>query len=314
MKRTLIYIEPESVQNAVDLLGTVRQIYRDEPYETFALVINGDSSSLSGKFNVILEVTDENISDFDQIAVADMLVHMHQKYGFSSILIQATQWGRMLAPRVAMMLDTGIVADVTEISHSDEGLELVRPAYSGRIMAGIKIKGDGPVMMTVRPGIFSYAATNSVMTRDIEAEKLTYRNGGIRQLQKKKKTIEYDISDSNILISGGGGISNDFEALEPLAQALGGQVSASRAIVDKGIVSRNFQVGQSGKTVSPGLYIALGINGAIQHVEGLKNVNYIISVNTNKDAPICSLSDIVVEGDAVTFIKELIKKIKMENE
>jgi len=95
-----------------------------------------------------------------------------------------------------------------------------------------------------------------------------------------------------------------------LATLLHGEVSASRAIVDKGIVSRAIQVGQSGKTVSPSLYIALGIHGAIQHIEGLKDVDFIISVNTNKNAPICSISDIVVEGDALTFIHRLVEKIE----
>jgi len=112
-----------------------------------------------------------------------------------------------------------------------------------------------------------------------------------------------------VLVSGGGGVIGQFHHLERLACKLGGQVSASRKIVDHGIAPRSIQVGQSGKRVSPKLYIALGINGAVQHVEGLKQVGSIISVNLDRNAPICSLSDIVVEGDAVTFIEKLVKMI-----
>lgn len=108
----------------------------------------------------------------------------------------------------------------------------------------------------------------------------------------------------------GGGTARSFHKLESLADVLDGQVSASRKIIDKGIVSRSVQVGQSGKTVRPKLYMALGISGAIQHVEGLKNVENIIAVNTNRSAPICSLSDIVVEGDASEFIDKMVQRIR----
>ncbi len=312
MKRALIFTEQDYQNDAVDLLETVRQIYGEEPYRTYALVMNADGKDLMSLFDAVIRLSDSNIRDYDLTAAADIIAGLHSRYKFDSILMPASPRGRMLAPRVAMRLKTGIVADVTEIYRTEDRLELVRPAYSGRIMAGITVTGDGPVMMTVRSGVFTYEQKKAVHTEIIEADELPYRRGGINLLGCEEKIIEYDIRDSGVLISGGGGISGDFDSLKPLAQALGGQVSASRAIVDKGIVPRSIQVGQSGKTVSPGLYFAVGINGAIQHVEGLKNVDYIISVNTNRNAPICSLSDIVVEGDASTFITKLTNKIMEE--
>nr|MDA3941003.1 FAD-binding protein [Spirochaetia bacterium] len=114
-----------------------------------------------------------------------------------------------------------------------------------------------------------------------------------------------------VLISGGGGITGGIPQLYSLAEELNGKVSASRRIVDQGLAPRNIQVGHSGKTVSPRLYMALGINGAMQHVEGLRNVESIISVNTARNAPICSLSDIVVEGDAREFVESLTTRIKV---
>ncbi|SDQ15627.1 electron transfer flavoprotein subunit alpha/FixB family protein [Pseudovibrio sp. Tun.PSC04-5.I4] len=312
MHRALIYVEQGHKKDADDLLEVARQIHGDAPCETYALVINGDVEALIGKFDTILLVQDENIRNYDQLAVADVVAALHQEHDFSSIIVAGTQWGRMLAPRVAMQLGTGLVADVTEIVHHDEKLQLVRPAYSGRMMACIEITGNGPVMLTVRPGVFRYAGGPLKTTKILQAEGITYRTGGIRQIQSQSKKVEYDICDSDVLISGGGGVAKDFEALKPLARALRGKVSASRAIVDRGLVSRNVQVGQSGKTVSPRLYMALGIHGAIQHVVALQDVDYIISVNTNVNAPICSLSDIVVEGDAITFVENLLKKIREE--
>jgi electron transfer flavoprotein alpha subunit len=126
---------------------------------------------------------------------------------------------------------------------------------------------------------------------------------------RRSKDPPGDIRDAEILISGGGGVLGSFAELEKLASAMGGRVAASRRAVDVGVAARTIQVGQSGRTVSPTLYMALGIDGAGQHIEGLRNIESIISVNTNRHAPICSISDIVVEGDASEFIERLCRRI-----
>lgn len=314
MKRALIYIEHEHMKDGVDLIEVANKIHGVESCETYALIINADSNALLGKFDVVIKVQDEAIKNYDQMAIADVVAGLHREHGFDSIIVPGTQQGRMLAPRVAMQVKTGLVADVTEIHRCDPKVQLVRPAYGGRMMACIEITGNGPVMLTVRPGVFSYEGPESKETKVIKPQGLIYRSGGIRQIRKEEKVVEYDIRESDVLVSGGGGVSNNFGALESLAHALRGQVSASRAIVDKGLAPRSVQVGQSGKTISPNLYIALGIHGAIQHVVGINDADYIISVNTNANAPICSLSDIVVEGDAVTFIDKLLQKINEEQQ
>jgi electron transfer flavoprotein alpha subunit len=132
----------------------------------------------------------------------------------------------------------------------------------------------------------------------------------LNRISVTPKQQTYDIRESSVLVSGGGGIEKSFAKVERLAQLLGGQASASRKLVDAGIAPRSIQVGQSGKTVNPDLYIALGINGAIQHIEGIKQAKHIISVNINKDAPLSSISDIVVEGDADRFLDLLIRRIQ----
>lgn len=309
MKKVLLYMEEGNSQDVLCLLEVVRLLYMDETVQSHALVINGDSTWTQGLCDVILTLDDERLQSFDQRGISDVVTELHTRYSFDAILFLATPMGRSIAPRVAMKLHTGLVADVTGIAHDDQGLVVTRPAYGGKIMAGIRFAGDGPVMMSVRPGVFTYTQEQRVDSKLVSLEGLSYRHGSIRVLKTEEKKIAYDIRDSSVLISAGGGM-HDMQELGKLASLLGGEVSASRAVVDKGIVSRAMQVGQSGKTVSPALYIALGIHGSIQHVEGLKDVRYIISVNTKRNAPICSISDIVVEGDALPFIQQLVQRIE----
>lgn len=310
MKRCLIYLDHKQLQNSIDLLEVVRQVYDGQATETYGVAINYSVTEEIGAFDKIISVNHDAIKDYDVMAFGDVMVSLQKQWQFDCILVPATAFGRMLAPRVAMALKVGLVADVTAIRHQNGVLEMVRPAFSGRLLAGIASNSEGPTMMSIRQGVFSYEGLRTKRTQIIEFTPERTVSGGIEVLETKRKPTTYDIRESDVLISGGGGVLRDFDKLEALALQLGGQVSASRSIVDKGAAPRSIQVGQSGKTVSPKLYIALGIFGAIQHVEGLKNVENIISVNTNRHAPICSLSDIVVEGDAVEFIKQLTAKIE----
>lgn len=309
MKKSLIYIDKENHNNSIDLLEIVRQIY-GEDCETYGISINNFCSEGKGFFDNMIQVFDDNIFDNDPMIVTDVIEELHKRHDFDCILIPATNFGRMLAPRLSMRLHVGLVADVTDIKITDGVLEMIRPAFSGKIMAGILQQGMGPTMMSVRPNVFSYEAKASKDTKTIDYHPQTVRKSRLKLIETNDKVQSYDIRDSQVLISGGGGTVKNFQKLQLLADELNGQVSASRKIIDKGIAQRNIQVGQSGKTVNPKLYIAIGINGAIQHIEGLKNVENIISVNTNSNAPICSLSDLVVEGDAFEFIDKLVLKIK----
>lgn len=309
MRRVLLYVETGYEHESLSLMEVTRQLYSSEQVETYALLINSDTSIMDGICDVLLSLEDERLQPFDQKAIAEVCAQVHERYSFDAILFLATPCGRCLAPSVAMRLDTGIVADVTAIANEQGQISLIRPAYSGKLMAGIRITGDGPVMMSVRSGVFTYHGTKKVASTHVGLNDLSYRYGAIRLIETKEKNIPYDITESDVLISAGAGCP-DIARLHTLADQLGGRVSASRSVVDKGIVPRAIQVGQSGKTVSPTLYIALGIHGALQHVEGLKDIPYIISVNTDKDAPICSISDIVVEGDALGFVEKLIQRIE----
>ena len=310
MKRSLIYFDEEDFQNSIDLLEVVNQIYEDSEYETYSISFNQNDELIDGKFDYLITIKNEEIKNYDLQNITNCIEELHHIYDFDSILIPATYLGRMLAPRISMRLKIGLVADVTAIEHNNGVVEMVRPAFSGKIFAGIVNMNCKTIMMSVRPNVFVYIADYLKKTKKIQFKPTTVEPSKIRLIETKEKEKIKDIRESEVLISGGGGVIGDFEHLYLLANELNGMVSASRSIVDSGIAPRSIQVGQSGKTVSPKLYIALGIYGSLQHIEGLRNVENIISVNINKDAPICSLADIVVEGDAIEFIDKLVEKIK----
>lgn len=311
MKKCLIFLDSEQIQNSIELLEVARQMYPDEHWESYGVAINYSPVEAHGFFDFIIQVHAQNIKEYNVKEITSAISVIHKQYSFDVILIPATWCGRTLAPRLAVRLHTGLTADVTEIRHKKDTIEMVRPVFSNRLMAGIVNKSTGPIMMSVRQNVFKYSDKKDKQTKFVEFDYQSEVQTGIRQISVCEKNQSYDIRESNILVSGGGGVGKDFYRLGALAEVLKGHVAASRKIVDKGIAPRSIQVGQSGKTVSPKLYIALGIYGAIQHVEGLKNVACIISVNTNINAPICSLSDIVVEGDALLFVDLLTERIRM---
>jgi electron transfer flavoprotein alpha subunit len=168
-------------------------------------------------------------------------------------------------------------------------------------------------MMSVRPRVFTFREPVSKSAEFIDVDVQDMRTSGVQLIERREKPVARDIRDSQVLISGGGGVLRDFQLLERLAEALNGMVAASRKVVDMGRASRAIQVGQSGKIVGPRLYVAIGISGSSQHVAGIRNAEYLISVNSSRQAPICSMSDIVVEGDGRAFVEGLLERIEASN-
>jgi electron transfer flavoprotein alpha subunit len=165
-------------------------------------------------------------------------------------------------------------------------------------------------MMSVRPRVFTYREPVLKSAEFIDVDVQDMKTPGIQLIERREKSETRDKRNSEVLISGGGGVVRDFHLLERLAEALHGMVNASRKVVDMGKAPRAIQVGQSGKIVSPRLYIAIGISGSSPHVAGIRNAEYLISVNSNRHAPICSMSDIVVEGDGRAFVEGLLERIE----
>lgn len=307
MKRCLIFLERQYEQDCAGLLGAAEMLY-GEDLESTAVCADADPLCAKGRVDAIVRIPEETAAAFDVRALARVIQSLHKQNGFDCILIAATHFGRMLAPYAAALLNCGLVADVTEVRCREDGAELIRPAFGGRLMAAIEKVGDGPVMMSVRPGVFFAGECGKETSEKLFTEEVLFQES-IFLLERRSKPQRKDIRESEVLVSGGGGAMDHFELLQELADRLGGAVSASRRAVDSGKADRVIQVGQSGRFVHPKLYIAEGIYGAIQHVAGIRSAEHIIAVNTDPLAPICSLADIVVEGDAAGFTEKLIRRI-----
>lgn len=312
MYKVMIYLENNSIFDCLNLIEAANIICnKKENYEIYGVGINIEEEKCKNMLDYLINIK-ADVLQYDTMNISKCIKKVIDEYEFDAILVNANTTGRMVAPKIAMSLGTGIVADVTELEVDDEFLIMIRPAFDGKIMAGITCDRDKTVVMSIRAGIFKYEnkiSKNTIIKKypiDLEFK------SKLKIISSTKKSESGDIRDSDFLISFGGGVQSDFDKINKLANKCGAKVSASRRAVDSGYANRSIQVGQSGKIVSPKVYIALGIYGSIQHVEGLKNVESIISVNTDLQSAICSLSDIVVEGDAIEFVEKLTAKIEKE--
>lgn len=231
------------------------------------------------------------------------------------ILIGATTQGRDLAPRIAATMHTGLTADCTGLDINEQGkLAATRPTFGGKLMATI-LSRTIPQMATVRPKVFKPADKNNTKNTQF-----IYKDIDISSIKRKVEFIGFvktlnsainELDSADIIVAGGKGMKNEagFELVKSLAAKLGGVVAASRDAVEMGLAPQSIQVGQTGKTVTPKLYIACGISGAIQHTVGMENSDKIIAINSDKNAPIFGICDYGIVGDAFEIIPELIKNL-----
>lgn len=278
--------------------------------ETAALLIG------HGADNVYM-VDDEALQDFRDDCYSAVITSLIREYRPEIVLAGATAIGRSFIPGVATALNAGLTADCTrlEIRAEDGALLQTRPAFGGNIMATIVCESSRPQMATVRPKVMKALEFDSGRKGEIVAI-----HPPAELLQSRIKVLEsvvgeaakVNIQDADILVSGGRGLetAKGFELLNKLADVLGAKVSASRAVVDAGWIPYPHQVGQTGKTVAPKLYIACGISGAIQHVAGMQSAETIIAINRDANASIFNVADYGIVGDLYEIIPKLIAKIE----
>ncbi|MDV7142545.1 electron transfer flavoprotein subunit alpha/FixB family protein [Tropicimonas sp. TH_r6] len=313
MRRVLVIAEQAEARVTPDLLEAARCFAGDAPCESFALVASGDAAALSGWLDTVVSVPAPGTGVEAIPALVRSVAALHREFGFACILMPGSQWGSMLAPRLAARIEAALIPEVREITRSEQSVRFLRRVSRNGDLAVIETVEGAPAVVTLQPRVFSSSGKPDRTTRFLDREGQGAGNSGIRLLRKTENT-EQDIRDADVLVSAGAGVGRRIDELKPLADALGGQVSASRSLVNQGIAPRRIQVGQSGKTVAPRLYMAMGIHGASQHVAALAGAETIICVNTNAKAPLCSLADMVVVGDAVAFAQDLLRKIKEEQE
>ena len=250
-------------------------------------------------------------------AYAIALCTLVEKYGPTSMLIGATNNGRDLGPRVSCRLKTGLTADCTGLDIDEESgnVAWTRPAFGGNLMATILCPDHRPQIGTVRPGVFkksdAVAAAAEIIKEDIHVDAADIRTQ-VLELIKEAEGENVDLEGAEIIVSGGRGVGGPegFEPIKALADVLGATVGASRAAVDAGWIAHAHQVGQTGKTVGPKLYIACGISGAIQHVAGMSGSDCIVAINKDPEAPIFDVADYGVVGNLFEVLPVLTEEIK----
>jgi len=306
---------------AIELLGEGRKLANEIGVELCAILLGDKVEGLANelvKFGADKVYLAESplLSTFTTDGYANVVTDMINEYKPEVVLVGASHIGRDLAPRVAAKVGTGLTADCTrlEIDPEDKKLLQTRPAFGGNIMATIICPDNRPQMSTVRPGVMQKAAkddsrTGEVIKVDVKLQQSDIRTTVLEVVKEKKAKV--NLQEAEFIVSGGRGVGSaeGFKLLQKLADKLNGVVGASRAAVDIGWAEYQRQVGQTGKTVRPVIYIACGISGAIQHLAGMQDSDYIIAINKNPEASIFKIADYGIVGDLHEVIPKLIEAI-----
>ena len=335
-----VYVFAQQVDNEVssiafELLGKAKDLAKDLNTEVTAVLIGSGIKGLADQLaeygaDKVIVVDDPELKDYRTEPYAHALASVINKYKPEIMLVGATAIGRDLGPRVSARVATGLTADCTVLEIGDfpinpipgkeqlhNQLLMTRPAFGGNTIATIACPYNRPQMATVRAGVMQKIAPIKGAKANVEEFNpgFTPDNKYVEILDiVKAVTNTVDIMDAKILVSGGRGVGSpeNFKILEDLAEALGGTVSCSRAVVDSGWKPKDLQVGQTGKTVRPNLYFAIGISGAIQHVAGMEESDIIVAINKDADAPIFDVADYGVVGDLNKIVPKLTEAVKAE--
>jgi len=335
-----VYVFAQQVDNeissiAFELLGKAKDLAKDLSTDVTAVLIGSDVKGLADQLaeygaDKVIVVDDPELKDYRTEPYAHALSSVINKYKPEIMLVGATAIGRDLGPRVSARVATGLTADCTVLEIGDFPLQAVpgqeqlhnqllmtRPAFGGNTIATIACPYNRPQMATVRAGVMQKIEPIKGARAVVEEFNpgFTPDNKYVEILDIVKSVAEtVDIMDAKILVSGGRGVGSpeNFKILEDLAEVLGGTVSCSRAVVDSGWKPKDLQVGQTGKTVRPNVYFAIGISGAIQHVAGMEESDIIVAINKDADAPIFDVADYGLVGDLNKIVPALTEKLRAE--
>ncbi len=311
----------ELLNVAVELLGEGRKIADTLKVQLTAVLLGKDVDHIAEKLvkygaDNVVYADHELLEIYNTDGYTKIICNLIEERKPEIMLIGATNIGRDLGPRISSRVHTGLTADCTELDIDMENRRLMqtRPAFGGNLMATIICPDHRPQMSTVRPGVMSKAKYDeknkgeiTKFTPELSEEDIKAKVVEVVKGQKAK----VQLGDSQIIVSGGRGLGEGkgFELVNELAEKLGGVVGASRATVDAGWIEHSHQVGQTGTTVRPDLYIACGISGAIQHLAGMQESKVIVAINKDKNAPIFDIADYGIVGDVYEVLPKLIKAL-----
>ena len=335
-----VYVFAQQVDNIVnsiafELIGKGKDLAADLGTEVTAVLVGSGVKGLADELaeygaDRVIVVDDPELKEYRTEPYAHALASVIEKYKPEIFLVGATAIGRDLGPRVSARIHTGLTADCTQLDIGDFPLNpipgkeqkhnqllMTRPAFGGNTIATIACPDFRPQMATVRPGVMQKKERQAGVKANIEEFNpgFTPNHNYVEILEVVKAVSEtVDIMDAKILVSGGRGMGSaeNFKILEDLAEVIGGTVSCSRAVVDAGWKPKDLQVGQTGKTVRPNVYFAIGISGAIQHLAGMEESDIIIAINKDETAPIFDVADFGLVGDLNKIVPALTEKLRAE--
>lgn len=305
-----------------ELLGAAKELCSKLEEKCCAVLVTAAAGELPQQLiaagaDVVYVIEDAKYADYDTELYTDAICQLSKKYDPASIMFGATDDGRDLAPRVAARLHTGLCADCTALDVTDDKLVAwTRPALGGNICATIICDVNRPQMGTVRPKVFKPAELDNTRTGEVIA--FTPEAGAVSRVELVKKEAlssenAVKIDEADMIAAGGRGFGSkeNFDVLEQLAALFeNSAVAGTRAAIDEGWLTHSQQVGQSGKSVTPHVYFACGISGAIQHLSGMKDSDIIIAINKDAEAPIFTVAHYGIVGDVNVILPKLIEKIK----
>ena len=333
-----VFVFAQQVDNVIsniayELIGKGKELAKDLGVEVTAVLVGSDVKGLADQLaeygaDKVIVVDDPELKEYRTEPYTHAIASVIKEFKPEIFLIGATAIGRDLGPRVCARIHTGLTADCTKLDIGDfpmnpvpgretkhNQLLMTRPAFGGNTIATIACPDFRPQMATVRPGVMQKAPKEAGKKAVV-----TEFNPGFTKNNKYVDILEVvkavsntvDIMDAKILVSGGRGVGSpeNFKILDDLAEAIGGTVSCSRAVVDAGWKPKDLQVGQTGKTVRPNVYFAIGITGAIQHLAGMEESDIIVAINKDESAPIFDVADYGVVGDLNKIVPMLTEKIK----
>jgi electron transfer flavoprotein alpha subunit len=326
-----VFIENDSgivADISYELLGEGRELADRLGSELACLIIGHQISDTAPELiaygaDKVYVADDSQLTHYLTLPYARIAVDLIKEFRPSILLIGATSIGRDLAPRIASNVRTGLTADCTDLQIGEykfgkktwkEILLQIRPAFGGNVIATIVTPETRPQMATVREGVFNRHPADSFRRGQVVQLNpvLTDQDMILKVVERVKAEKKVNLKSAKIIVSGGMGVGSkeNFEIIHELAGVLGGQVGASRAAVDAGFIGREHQVGQTGTTVRPNLYLACGISGAIQHRAGIQESNRIVAINTDLHAPIFSIAQYGIIGDLNEVIPKMINAYK----
>jgi len=282
--------------------------------EAEAVVVGNEISNINdiGNYGIskVMHLKNTDLVNYSSSGYRDAILNYATEVDADYIMLANTSLGKDLAPRLAVKLGAGCLMDCVKLDTSSGELTATRPVYAGKALVDVKFN-SGKKVITIRPNVFKAQSTDGSSV-DVTVNEVSSPNIKTRVVEFKKAEGKLDVAEADIIVSGGRGMKGPehFNLIEELADSLGAAVGASRAVVDAGWRPHGEQVGQTGKTVSPSLYVACGISGAIQHLAGMSSSKYIVAINKDKDAPIFNIADYGIAGDVFEILPALTEEIK----